>query len=73
LTTSFQVNQIQRDLSEARVRELLALAVYRKAVAAYHYAVADNLEWRGISVEGIPETTVPSIETGMTVAAAPGR
>ena len=59
MTTSFQVTQIQRDLSAARTSELQALAVYRKALASYHYAVADNLDWKGIRVEGIPDTTPP--------------
>jgi outer membrane protein TolC len=59
MTTSFQVNQIQRDLSAARTAELQALAVYRKALAGYHFAVADILDWKGIRVEGIPETKPP--------------
>jgi len=61
MSTTFQVNQIQRDLSAARTTELQALVVYRKAVAAYHYSVADNLEWKKIGVEGIPDTTTPPI------------
>ena len=61
MSTTFQVNQIQRDLSAARTTELQALVVYRKAVAAYHYSVADNLEWKKIGIEGIPETTTPPI------------
>jgi len=61
MSTTFQVNQIQRDLSAARTTELQALVVYRKAVAAYHYSVADNLEWKKIGVEGLPDTTTPPI------------
>ena len=49
----------QRDLSAARTLELQALAGYRKAVAAYHLSIADNLEWKNIKIEGIPATTVP--------------
>jgi outer membrane protein len=56
MTTSFQVNQIQRDLSQARTVEMLALAVYRKAVSAFHYATADILEWKGVRVEAPPES-----------------
>lgn len=56
MTTSFQVTQIQRDLSAARTTEEQALAVYRKAVAAFHYATADILEWKGVQVEAAPET-----------------
>ena len=64
MATSFEVTQIQRDLSDARTKELQALAIYRKAVAAYHFAIADNLDWKGVQVEGLPDTTPPS--TGLT-------
>ena len=59
MSTTFQVNQVQRDLSAARTTELQALAGYRKAVATYHLSIADNLEWKNIKIEGIPATTVP--------------
>jgi len=59
MTTSFQVTEIQRDLSFARTNELQALAIYRKALSAYHYAIADILEWKGISIEGVPEPGQP--------------
>ncbi len=62
MTTSFQVTQIQRDLSAARTAELQALAVYRKALAAYHFAIADILDWKGIRIEDIPETSPPTTD-----------
>ncbi len=65
MSTSFEVTQIQRDLSAARTNELQALAVYRKALAAYHFATADILDWKGVQVEGLPETTSPPF-TGIT-------
>ena len=61
MSTSFEVTQIQRDLSAARTTELQALAVYRKALAAYHFATADILDWKGIQVEGLPEMTAPPV------------
>ena len=61
MSTTFQVNQVQRDLSVARTTELQALAGYRKALALYHLAVADNLEWKGIRVEGLPNSTPPPV------------
>jgi outer membrane protein TolC len=67
MTTSFQVNQIQRDLSAARTTELQALVVFRKAIAAYHTAIADILEVKGIRVEGVPEGTPPPIEPGALI------
>jgi len=70
MSTTFQVNQIQRDLSTARTTELQALAAYRKAVAAYHLAVADILAWKGIHVEGLPETQPISLSPPPGVAAA---
>ena len=62
MSTSFEVTQIQRDLSVARTSELQALTVYRKAVAAYHYSTADILDWKGIQVEGLPEAGSSSVE-----------
>jgi len=70
MTTSFQVNQVQLDLSSAKTRELQALVVYRKALAQYHYAVADNLDWKGISIEGLPQATPPPIQPWVSVAPA---
>lgn len=61
MSTTFQVNQIQRDLSAARTLELQALAVYRKALAQYHFAIADNLDWKGVRVEGLPEASPPAM------------
>lgn len=55
MTTNFQVLEVQRQLSDARVRELFSLVGYNKAVAAYHRAVGDILEVHSISVEE-PET-----------------
>jgi outer membrane protein TolC len=65
MSTSFEVTQIQRDLSAARTNELQALTIYRKALAAYHFATADILDWKGVQVEGLPATTPPPF-TGIT-------
>ncbi|HTO88115.1 MAG TPA: TolC family protein [Thermoanaerobaculia bacterium] len=70
MTTSFQVNQVQLDLSSAKTRELQALVVYRKALAQYHYSVADNLDWKGISIEGLPQATPPPVQPWVAVAPA---
>ncbi len=61
MSTSFEVTQIQRDLSAARTTELQALTVYRKALAAYHFATADILDWTGVQVEGLPESAPPPL------------
>jgi HAE1 family hydrophobic/amphiphilic exporter-1 len=63
MTTSFQVTQIQNDLSAARTAELQALAVYRQALSTYHFAIADILEWKGIRIEGLPSSEPPRPES----------
>ena len=63
MTTGFEVSQLQQALSDARSQELNALVVYRKAVSAYHDAVADILEWKGIKIEGMPDMTPPAYST----------
>ncbi len=62
MTTSFEVSKITNDLSDARTREVNALVAYRKAVSAYHNQVADILEWKGVRIEGMPETAPPPAE-----------
>ncbi|HSD72211.1 MAG TPA: TolC family protein [Thermoanaerobaculia bacterium] len=71
MTTSFQVNQIQNDLSAARSNELQALAVYRKALSAYHFAIADILEWKSIRVEDLPASEPPRPESRAPRVLAP--
>jgi outer membrane protein TolC len=63
MTTSFQVLEITNDLSAARTIELQSLAVYRKALSEYHYAIADILDWKGIRIEDLPEFKPPPPES----------
>jgi HAE1 family hydrophobic/amphiphilic exporter-1 len=63
MTTSFQVLEITNDLSLARVNELQALAIYRKALSRYHYAIADILDWKGIRIEDLPPSEAPRAES----------
>lgn len=44
LSTSFEVLQIQEDLSEARSREVSAVTSYRRALTAYQLAIGKLLE-----------------------------
>jgi outer membrane protein TolC len=62
MSTSFEVSKITNDLSDARSKELNALAIYRKAISAYHQAIADILEWKGVKIEGMPEMAPPPAE-----------
>ena len=80
MTTGFEVSQLQTNLSDARSRELNALVIYRKAVSAYHDAIADVLDWKGIRIEGLPQMNPPpppdaslariqeAVSTGVTAA-----
>jgi outer membrane protein TolC len=63
MTTGFEVSQLQQSLSDARSQELNALVIYRKAVSAYHDAIADILDWKGIKIEGMPQMTPPAYST----------
>lgn len=54
MSTNFDVLRVQQDLADARSRELAALVFYNQAVAAYHRAVGDLLDMRGIAVD-VPE------------------
>ncbi len=62
MTTSFEVSQIQNQLSDAQSQYLLSLAAYRKSVSAYHSAIADILEWKNVRVDGIPTDSEPPAE-----------
>ncbi|HXG59464.1 MAG TPA: TolC family protein [Thermoanaerobaculia bacterium] len=66
LTTNFQVLQVQQQLSDARAREIAALVGYNKALAAYHRAVGDLLEFRGITVDEPERATEPTLFSGYT-------
>ena len=59
MTTSFEVSQIQVQLSDAQSQYLLSLAQYRKAVSAYHNAIADILEWKNVHIQGLPTDSSP--------------
>ncbi|MBV8519686.1 MAG: TolC family protein [Acidobacteria bacterium] len=61
MTTNFQVLEVQQQLSDARVRELLALVGYNKAVAAYHRSVGDILQIHNIALADLPPVEEPKI------------
>ncbi len=55
LSTSFQVLQIQEDLTEARQREVNAVTAYRKAVVLFRQATGQLIEASGVELvdEGV--------------------
>lgn len=54
MTTSFNVSQIQNDLTNAQSNELQAIAGYVKSVVAWHKATGDILQAKNIEVTGLP-------------------
>ena len=54
LSTSFQVLEIQEDLTAARSREVAAIASYQRAQAAYHRAVGRLLEEKSVELIDSP-------------------
>lgn len=60
MTTSFQVSQIQNDLTAARTTELQAILGYTRSVVSWHRAVGDLLEVKGVDLQGLPVPTGPT-------------
>jgi outer membrane protein TolC len=59
LSTSFQVLEIQEDLTTARSREVAAIAGYRRALAEYWRATGRLLEAEGVEFEDPLDVEVP--------------
>ena len=51
MSTSFQILEIQEDLTAARSREVDAVTEYRRALVEYHRVIGDLLEERGVLLE----------------------
>jgi outer membrane protein len=51
MSTSFQITQIQEDLTQARSREVNSVVNYRIALAEYQRAVGRLLEEEGVSID----------------------
>lgn len=51
LSTSFQVLQIQEDLTAARSRQVAAIAGYRRALAEYYRSIGQLLEQEGVELD----------------------
>jgi outer membrane protein TolC len=61
MTTSFQVAQIQNDLTTARTIELQAISVYLKSQTAWHRAVGDLLTQRNVVLAGLSVSLDPRL------------
>ncbi len=67
MTTSFQVAQIQNDLTSAITTELQTIATYLKNISGWHKAVGDILEVNNVVLEGLVVSTAPApAEEGST-------
>jgi outer membrane protein TolC len=67
MTTSFQVAQIQNDLTSAITTELQTIATYLKNISAWHKAVGDILEVNHVVLEGLTVSTAAApTEEGAT-------
>ncbi|HVS14486.1 MAG TPA: TolC family protein [Thermoanaerobaculia bacterium] len=55
LSTSFQVLEIQEDLSQARSREVAAVTGYRRALVSYYRAIGRLLDENGVVIEDTKE------------------
>ncbi len=60
MTTSFQVAQIQNDLTTARSNELQAITGHAKAIVAWHKSIGDLLTVKDIVLAGLPVTSGPT-------------
>ena len=60
MSTTFQVAQIQNDLTTARTVELLSIASYLKSLVAWHKAVGDLLPQKNIVLSGLPVSLDPA-------------
>ncbi len=55
MSTSFQVLEIQEDLSAARSREVTSITTYRLALVRYYQAIGGLLEQSGVEIAGTAE------------------
>ena len=51
ISTSFRINQIQDDLTQARSREVSAIVNYRTSLAAYYKAIGKLLDQHNVEIE----------------------
>ena len=55
MSTSFQVLEIQEDLSAARSREVASITAYRRALLRYYRAIGGLIERSGVTIVGAAE------------------
>ncbi|HEX4499481.1 MAG TPA: TolC family protein [Thermoanaerobaculia bacterium] len=69
MSTSFQITQIQDQLTEARSAEVQATVNYRTALAEYYRSVGTLLDQEGVAIEDAPQSD--AIEKRFSFSRAP--
>ena len=72
MSTSFQITQIQDQLTQARSAEVQATVNYRTALAEYYRAVGQLLDQEGVVIEDAPESDAIAKRFSFSRAPLPG-
>jgi outer membrane protein len=72
MSTSFQITQIQDQLTQARSAEVQATVNYRTALAEYYRAVGQLLDQEGVVIEDAPESDAIGGRFSFSRAPLPG-
>lgn len=72
MSTSFQITQIQEDVTQARSNEVTATIAYRTALAEYYRVIGRLLEQQGVAVDDPEEPDYASRRFSFRREALPG-
>jgi outer membrane protein len=72
MSTSFQITQIQDQLTEARSAEVQATVNYRTALAEYYRSVGALLDQEGVAIDDAPESDAIAKRFSLSRAPLPG-
>jgi outer membrane protein TolC len=72
MSTSFEITQIQDQLTQARSGEVTAIVNYRTALAEYYRAIGRLLDQEGVVLEDPQETDAISQRFSFNKAPLPG-
>jgi len=72
MSTSFQITQIQDDVTQARSNEVTATITYRTALAEYYRAIGRLLEQQGVAIDDPEEPDYTSSRFSFSRAPLPG-
>jgi outer membrane protein TolC len=72
MSTSFQITQIQDQLTQARSAEVQATVNYRTALAEYYRTVGQLLDQEGVAIDDAPESDAIGSRFSFSRAPLPG-